>query len=156
MAGAKNLKILPGLLILALGVALLLNNFDIVDLGGLKVFWPLALVAFGLHLFFERKSRVFGGVLAAVGVGLQVENLGWADIPWGRIRDFWPLLLIALGASMLLKGSRDNAVLGVILVALGAYYQGEILGWVRFDLIDLWPVAVIAAGVAMLMKARGS
>lgn len=154
MAAPKGFRILPGLLILALGVALLLHNFRVVDLGGLRVFWPLTLVAFGLHLFFERNSRLFGGTVAALGAALQVENLGWADIPWGRIRDFWPLLLIAAGASMLLKGARDNVVFGVVLITLGAYFQGENLGWVRFDLIDLWPVAVIAAGAAMVMKAR--
>lgn len=152
MAAGKTLRILPGLLILALGAALLLHNLDLLDLGGLRSFWPLAVIAFGLHLFFGGANRAFGLAVAALGVALQGEMLGWFDVPWGRVRDFWPLILIAVGASMLLRGRKDSLVGGVILVSLGAYFQGRNLAWIDFEIWNLWPVAVIAAGLGMVQK----
>ena len=154
MAATKPLRMLPGIVILGLGLALLLHNLDILDLGGLKVYWPLVVVALGLHLCLERKSFVLGGFITAAGVALQVENLGLADVPWGRVRDFWPMGLVAIGVSMLVRHAKDNAVLGAVFVAVGAYQQGRNLGWFDVELIDLWPLAVIAAGLAMLFKAR--
>ena len=154
MAAGKSLRILPGLLILALGLALLLHNLDVLDLGGLRVFWPLAIAAFGLHLFFDGKNRALGAVITVVGAALQADNLGWVDVRWRRLFDFWPLILIGLGAQMLVRSAKDNAVGGVLLVGLGTYFLGRNFDLFYFNVWDLWPVAIIAAGIAMIMKAR--
>ena len=154
---AKNLlspRVLPGLVVAAAGVILLLNSFDIVNLGGLTRFWPLLLVALGAHLAIEGGNRVFGSILAAVGVALQLDNLGMLTINIRDVMRLWPVLLIALGAQMLIRPKgKDNSVGGIILLSLGAYFLARNFGMIDFGIQQLWPIAVIAAGVAMLRKA---
>ena len=154
---AKNLlspRVLPGLVVAAAGIILLLNSFDIVSLGGLARFWPLLLVALGAHLAIEGGNRVCGSILAAVGVALQLDNLGMLTINIRDVMRLWPVLLIALGAQMLIRPKgKDNSVGGIILLSLGAYFLARNFGMIDFGIQQLWPIAVIAAGVAMLRKA---
>lgn len=154
---AKNLlspRVLPGLVVAAAGVILLLNSFDIVDLGGIARFWPLLLIAFGAHLALEGGNRTFGVIVAAVGVALQLDNLGMLTIDIRDVMRLWPAVLIALGAQMLMQPKgKDNSVGGIILLSLGSYFLARNFGLIDFGLHQLWPIAVIAAGVAMLRKA---
>lgn len=154
---AKNLlspRVLPGLIVAAAGIILLLNSFDIVNLGGLARYWPLLLVAFGAHLAFEGGNRTFGAIVAAVGVTLQLDNLGMLTIDIRDVIRLWPVVFIALGAQMLMQPrGKDNPVFGIILLSLGSYFLARNLGLIDFGLYQLWPIVVIAAGVGMLRKA---
>lgn len=154
---AKNLlspRVLPGLVVAAAGVILLLNSFDIVDLGGIARFWPLLLIAFGAHLALEGGTRTFGVIVAAVGVALQLDNLGMLTIDIRDLMRLWPVVLIVLGAQMLIQPKgKDNSAVGIILLSLGSYFLARNFGLIDFGLQQLWPIAVIAAGVAMLRKA---
>jgi hypothetical protein len=133
---------------------LLLNSFDIVDLGGITRFWPLLLVALGAHLALEGGNRTFGAIVAAVGVTLQLDNLGMLTISIRDVMRLWPVVLIVLGVQMLIRPKgRDNSVGGIILLSLGSYFLARNFGLVDFGLQQLWPIAVIAAGVGMLRKA---
>ena len=49
-------RVLPGLLVAGLGVLLVLNNLDVYELGGLERYWPLLLVAFGIHRVLTRQA----------------------------------------------------------------------------------------------------
>ncbi|MDA0207568.1 MAG: DUF5668 domain-containing protein [Acidobacteria bacterium] len=157
---AKNLlspRVLPGLVVAAAGVILLLNSFDILDLVGLARFWPLLLVSFGAHLAIEGGNRVFGSILAAVGVALQLDNLGMLTINIRDVMRLWPVVLIALGAQMLIQPKgKYNSVVGIILLSLGSYFLASNFGLIDFGLQQLWPIAVVAAGVGMLRKALAS
>lgn len=147
-------RVLPGLIVAAAGVILLLNSFDIVDLGGITRFWPLLLVALGAHLALEGGNRTFGAIVAAVGVTLQLDNLGMLTISIRDVMRLWPVVLIALGVQMLIRPKgRDNSVGGIILLSLGSYFLARNFGLVDFGLQQLWPIAVVAAGVGMLRKA---
>jgi hypothetical protein len=154
---AKNLlspRVLPGLVVAAAGVILLLNSFDILDLGGLARFWPLLLIAFGAHLAIEGGNRTFGIIVAVVGVALQLDNLGMLTIDIRDVMRLWPVVLIALGAQMLIRPKgKDNSVAGIILLSLGSYFLARNFGLIDFGIQQLWPIAVIAAGVGMLRKA---
>ena len=154
---AKNLlspRVLPGLIVAAAGVILLLNSFDIVDLGGIAHFWPLLLIALGAHLALEGGNRAFGVIVAAVGVALQLDNLGMLNINIRDVMRLWPAVLLALGAQMLLRPrGKDNPVGGIILLSLGSYFLARNFGLIDFGVQQLWPIAVIAAGVGMLRKA---
>jgi hypothetical protein len=133
---------------------LLLNSFDIVDLGGITRFWPLLLVALGAHLALEGGNRTFGAIVAAVGVTLQLDNLGMLTISIRDVMRLWPVVLIVLGVQMLIRPKgRDNSVGGIILLSLGSYFLARNFGLVDFGLQQLWPIAVVAAGVGMLRKA---
>jgi len=144
------------LLILLLGVLLLLDSLDVMSLGSVILFWPLAVIAFGLHMATGGGNPILGGLVALIGAALQVEKLGWVDVRWREVWSYWPLLLMAGGILILLKPSkRENLFWGGAMVAVGAFYQGRNLGWFDVDLWALWPVAVIAAGIGMMRKALG-
>jgi hypothetical protein len=146
-------RILPGVIVAVAGIVLLLNSFDILDLGGLRRYWPLLLIALGAHLAFEGSNKTFGAIVASVGVALQLDNLGLLDINIRELMKFWPLVLVGLGAKMLLRPTgKDNSVSGIILLTLGGYFQARNLGLIDFGLAQLWPIAVIAAGIGMLRK----
>ena len=149
-----NARSLPGLIIAVAGVVLLLNSFDVVDLGRLSRYWPLLLIAFGAHWVIEGGGRIFGSIFVAVGVTLQLDNLGLLDVNIRQVVNFWPLLLIGFGAKILLRPKgKDNSVVGIILITIGAYFQAHNLEMIEFGIDQLWPIAVVAAGVGMLRKA---
>lgn len=149
-----NARSLPGLIIAVAGIVLLLNSFDVVDLGRLSRYWPLLLIAFGAHWVIEGGGRVFGSIFVAVGVTLQLDNLGLLDVNIRQVVNFWPLLLIGFGAKILLRPKgKDNSVVGIILITIGAYFQAHNLEMIEFGIDQLWPIAVVAAGVGMLRKA---
>lgn len=156
MAKSAGVRVIPGLLILLLGVLLLLDSLDVMSLGSVILFWPLAVIAFGLQMATGGGNPILGGLVALIGAALQVEKLGWVDVRWREVWSYWPLLLMAGGILILLKPSkRENLFWGGAMVAVGAFYQGRNLGWFDVDLWALWPVAVIAAGIGMMRKALG-
>ena len=149
-------RVLPGLLIVALGVILLAHNFGYLSLESFRQLWPLLVVAFGLQMMFAGGNRVVGLALAISGLALQLDALGWITLEWREIWRFWPVALLVIGGGMLLKpAKRENVIGGSILVALGAYFLASNLNLIHFGLWELWPIAIIIAGVAMIRKAMG-
>lgn len=149
-------RALPGLLIALLGVGLLLNNLGYVDIGGLRRFWPMLLVALGAQLAVNRNSRVLGGAAMVLGGALQLSELGWIDLRFDDLTRLWPLVLIAVGVNLVARqGGRDNMVGGGLLTAVGAYFLASNFGLISFSLWQLWPVAVIVVGFSMIYKALG-
>ena len=147
-------RIVPGLIIAALGVALLLHNFDVISFGELRKWWPMLLIALGLQWAIEARNRVVGVVVVVAGVALQLDTLGLVDVEWRDLWRFWPVLLIAAGLGMLLqKSGRDNVFGGVLMTSLGAFFLARNFGLVGFSAWELWPLAVILLGVAMIRKA---
>lgn len=149
-------RLLPGLILAVAGSVLLLNNLDVVALGDLMRWWPMLLFAFGLHLFLEGGSRLVGGVVAVAAIVLQLRELDLVRIPWQTLANLWPVILVAAGAHLLFRrGGRDNAVGGVVLMTLGAYFLATNLNLIDIALWRLWPVALIALGVGMARRAAG-
>src|SRR5258708_36131785 len=89
-----------GLLIMALGVALLLDRAGVVELFGYSSFWPFAIMAFGLVKLSHRyeDGHREGGWWLFFGVWLLLNETGVL-----RGRDTWPLFLVAIGISMVWK-----------------------------------------------------
>ncbi len=151
-----NPRVLPGLLIVALGVILLAHNFGYLSLESFRQLWPLLVIAFGLQLMFAGGNRVIGMALAISGAALQLDALGWINLEWRQIWRFWPVALLVIGTGMLAKpSSRENVIGGSVLVGLGAYFLASNLNLIHFGLWELWPVAIIIAGIAMIRKALG-
>jgi hypothetical protein len=89
-----------GLLIMALGVALLLDRAGVVSLFGYSTFWPFLVIAFGLVKLSHRRDDGAreGGWWLFVGVWMLLNEMRVL-----RFRDSWPLLLVAIGISMAWK-----------------------------------------------------
>src|SRR5436309_10531739 len=96
-----NHGLLPGVIVIAIGVLFLLDNFHVVYVRDWWRFWPVALIAVGLVKLVDATyagGRIVGGVLMAAGAILLGDNLGLIDVTLGQL---WPLLLIGIGLAML-------------------------------------------------------
>ena len=150
-------RILPGLLIAGLGVLLVLNNLDVYQLGGLERYWPLLLVAFGIHRVLDpsRRGRGLGAVFLAAGIGLQLSKLDLLSFHLADLKLYWPLILVGLGLYQLIGPRRHGwgASFGLVALFAGVWFQLANFGIVRADVWHLWPLSLIVLGIAMVYKA---
>jgi hypothetical protein len=149
-------RVLPGLLLVAVGILFTLHNFSVVDARRLWRFWPLLLIAFGLSsvLDADKRKRGLGVALMAAGAILQLNYLGWLDLRFRDLRRFWPLIPIVVGVLQLIGKHRSRSLTGsLLLIGLGIYFQLSTLGLIRFDLWKLWPIVLIIVGIEMVRRA---
>ncbi|MGC1385190.1 MAG: DUF5668 domain-containing protein [Candidatus Acidiferrales bacterium] len=100
--------LLIGVSIIAWGVAILLNQLDLVS-GRIFGFWPIILVVFGLANLFEdgRGGRhVWGIVMVTCGLLLMGNELGLFRVRWDMI---WPVMIIAVGIVMIWQSMGGSA-----------------------------------------------
>lgn len=157
MPGAKSASLLrgiiPGLIVLAVGVLFLLHTLDVMRFGEVRVYWPLLVIAGGVYWVLDPKSRAVGIVAVLVGVAFQASNLGFIKI--GDLFQFWPLILVALGIHLLLhEKARQQGewMTGALLLTLGTILQLQELHLFHASIWRLWPLLLIVAGFAMLRK----
>ncbi len=91
-------RVLPGLVLVIIGTAILLDHMGILPVDRIWKFWPLILIAVGATRFFESRDRVSGSVLMIVGSVFQLSTLGYLRI---TVADFWPIILIAVGIGLI-------------------------------------------------------
>ena len=97
-AGALNTRVLPGLILMIIGAAILLDHMGILSLDRLWRFWPMILIVVGAMRVMEPCSRVSGVLLMIVGTLFQLGTLGYLRI---TAADFWPIALIAIGVALI-------------------------------------------------------
>lgn len=103
MSAANRTALFWGTVLILLGLAFLLNNFNVIP-GQFIAWWPLLVMGAGLWLVVQTLSRRRGGglvggiLLLALGGYWLARNLGWAGDGL-----FLPVLLIALGTGLLLQ-----------------------------------------------------
>ena len=148
---------IPGLSILALGVLLLLHNFDVLWFWDLRLYWPLILIAGGGYWTLDPRSRTLGIVAVGLGIVFQAVMLGL--LRFSDLLEFWPLILIAVGINLLARKKvrqQSDWMTGTIVLSLGVIFQLQELGWLNVSIQRLWPVLLIVAGLGMLHKALRS
>jgi hypothetical protein len=102
-SGRSNAMV-PGLILVGIGVIFLLDNLRIFHDYDLLRYWPLLLVAFGLFLMVDEGlpiRRIVGGIIAAGGGLLLAANFGY--IRYFGIGELWPLILIGVGILLLVQ-----------------------------------------------------
>ncbi len=85
-------SIVIGALVVLVGVVLLLDNLGIVQVEHIWRFWPLFLIGLGLSRILsssEWLAKVWGGVVAGVGLLLILENFGLLHVNFNLV---WPLV----------------------------------------------------------------
>lgn len=99
-----NIRMIFGLVIVAVGAIALLANFGYdVDIN-LFDYWPLILVLIGLSRIFqpqEYRHLWFGVIFAAVGVLFLLDNFGFISFGFDEL---WPFILIIVGIAVLRHG----------------------------------------------------
>lgn len=89
----------PGVILMVIGAAILLDHLGVIPVDRLWRFWPLILIVAGVVRFFETPcNRAFSVMLMLIGTLLLLGNLGLLRLGWGEL---WPLILITIGAMMI-------------------------------------------------------
>jgi hypothetical protein len=97
-----------GLVILAIGLALLGDAVGAFDADRLLRFWPLAVIAVGVVLLWRARDGgpwFPGAVLILVGGAFLLEELGYLRRGFDGI---WPLIIILLGLAIMSRGLRSR------------------------------------------------
>ena len=93
-------RLVLGLVVIALGAILLLDNLGWYDAWRLLEWWPAALVAYGLSRLVQGGPLSFRGhVWLALGAAGFISQFG----PWGLLERWWPLALVWLGLVVTLR-----------------------------------------------------
>ena len=99
-------QLVVGLIVIAVGVLMTLDNLQIIDASQYLRFWPAALIVLGLVKVWhssEGRGGGFGGLLfIIIGVGLLLEQTTLVRISFW---DMWPALLVAFGVFLVWKGA---------------------------------------------------
>ena len=96
-------RVIVGLLVVAFGVALTLDQLNIIHARELIHYWPWGIVAVGVAKVLqdqERSGRTAGWILIVVGAVLVVENFFMIELNVWR---WWPLAIVALGLMILYR-----------------------------------------------------
>ena len=99
-------RVIVGLLIVAFGVALLLDELEIVEAGRLIRFWPVALAAVGAAKLLQdedRSGRTVGALMLGFGVLSSLDLFFPIDIDAGRL---WPLAIVGFGILLVSRAFR--------------------------------------------------
>jgi hypothetical protein len=98
-----------GLAIVAVGLALLLDNMGIYSIGSIWRYWPLILIVLGLSKVMDSPvggGKMWGGFIFLIGCGFLADSLNLIRFSFNVI---WPLLIIYFGASMLWRSLAPGA-----------------------------------------------
>ncbi len=100
----------------------------------------------------ERTGGVFmGGAFILAGTAFLVEHLGYLPDGIASAWSLWPALLIWGGVvNFLLLGRGGHLGWGLGLLAAGAVFGAEKLGYVELQWGLLWPALIIIAGLAIV------
>ena len=156
----SNVRVVVGVIVTLLGALFTLQNFGVLSLGDVQLFWPMLVVAFGLSRVFERSGRVEGLVLLIAGGAVQLSNLGLFALPAREVVRYWPLTVVVVGlwGLMFSQGIRAK-VEGFAIWCLGMWLQFSYFGVVHISSYCVWPLVLVAVGGVMAWRglyARGS
>lgn len=93
-----------GMLIIAVGVVFMLDNFDIIYAGDFLRYWPALLVVWGISKVSQSPGspgKTFGWILIVIGSLMLLDRLAFITF---HLHDWWPLILIIIGLNFL-RGS---------------------------------------------------
>jgi hypothetical protein len=96
-------RVVIGALILVAGLAILLDNLYLIEIGPVWDYWPLIIVALGLNRIVQAENsweRRRGFLWTFIGLWLFISVGHIFDLTF---RESWPILLIGIGISMIWK-----------------------------------------------------
>jgi hypothetical protein len=107
-------RVLLGAVLLLLGIAFLLHNFYVIDIGPVWRFWPLIIVALGLSRLLQAETpleRRRGFWWTFIGLWLFVSV---AHVFGLSFHDSWPILLIGWGISLVWRAVTPQSQCGFV------------------------------------------
>ena len=122
-------QIILGLLIVAFGVILTLDNLEYVEAGRILRWWPMLLVAFGLARVLNSdctSSRVSGGLMMIIGLWLTADDIWGVPIDFER---WWPMFIVAVGAVIVYRAMRGGGQRGPEAQTVSDSQFSEVAVW---------------------------
>lgn len=107
--------IVLGALIVAGGIALLLDNMGILRIHDLWRFWPVLLIGWGVSKLLSAcapAGYIWGGLVTLVGALILLDNLNILIFDFNLVDLIWPLLIIGFGVSLLLRALERRSATG--------------------------------------------
>jgi len=160
----KKSSILPGLLLIFIGILLLTNKLlpDILDWRRL---YPIIIMAIGVWILSSTccqhkkdKGGVFpGSVLFLIGLFFFLRN--YDIIPYSY--DVWPIYIIILGLGFLALfivkprdwGTLIPAAIFLFFGIVSLFNIYYIIDWDAWDMVgDYWPIILILIGVSIIIS----
>jgi hypothetical protein len=99
-------RVIVGLLIVGFGIALLLDELNVIEAGQLIRYWPVALAAVGAAKLLQdpdRSGRTVGALMLGFGVLSSLDLFLPIAIDAGRL---WPLAIVAFGILLVTRAFR--------------------------------------------------
>ncbi len=91
-------RLFLGVLVLALGVALLVDRLGFWDIGGIGRLWPLFILAPGVSGMLSKGPDAGNVVLVTLGTLFLLQN--YARISFAMT---WPLIIVAVGIGLIVE-----------------------------------------------------
>jgi predicted membrane protein len=99
-------QLVVGLIVIAVGLVMTLDNLQVIDASRYLRFWPAALIVLGTVKIWHSRDGMggaFGGFLfVVVGGWLLLEQTALVEISFW---DMWPALLVAFGVFLVWQGA---------------------------------------------------
>lgn len=103
--GRDHGAIVPGLIMIAVGLVFLLDRFDVLVLRQVWQYWPMILIVLGLVKLVRPDGGRRSIFLLLLGIWLQISTLELYGLGFS---DSWPLLIIFIGASFVFDAIVDG------------------------------------------------
>ena len=157
----KRKSVIPGLIIILVGVLLLIHNFKVIRFDW-EIHFPLIMAIIGIllwinALFKREKGGVFiGTILLIIGGFYYATNIDL--IPYYYYDESWPIFPLSIGlaffASFIFKPKEWGVLIpGVILTLIGVFFMLEemfnVRRYVIEDIFSWWPVILL---INIMMK----
>jgi len=98
----------------------------------------------------RRISRLIaGGLLLLVGALFVLQNFGLVRA--GQLGDYWPLFLVWIGLTRMLGPARArHFASGLVILALGVFFQLDRLDVIWVPVRHFWPLLLIVVGFGLI------
>jgi hypothetical protein len=158
MSKGEKRQIVPGLIMIGLGIIFLLSNFGAVELDW-EVLWTWILIVMGvifwLGFIFDRSKDGLimpGTILLTIGIVFNIS----ARFDWAMLDHLWPFFILAPAFgfyAMFLFGKRDRGILvpAVILTIVGTIFLMGSIPVLKY----IWPLLLIGIGVLIITRPGG-
>lgn len=101
--------LVAGILLILIGSLFILQNFDIIYIGSIWSYWPLAFVLVGIvKLFTMGNKKQFGEAVWWIFIGTWLY-ISLRNVYGLTFSDTWPALIIAWGISIIWKSYAGSA-----------------------------------------------